>query len=40
MAYHMYPGQNLEKFPQQVKTKLSSEPKTFYEILIAFYKST
>ena len=40
MAYHMYPGQNLEKFPQQVKTKLSSEPKTFSEILIAFYKST
>ena len=39
-AYHMYSGQDWEKFLQQIPTILSSKPKTFPLIFIAFLKTT
>ena len=39
-AYHTYSRQNCEKFRQQVKAKLSSNPEIFFQIFFSFFKAT
>ena len=36
----MYSCHSTEKFPQEVRTQVSSKPKTFSQTFIAFFKST